>query len=664
MALEPDYASRSTRQFVSGGMAGNLTLHEKGWLGPKDVTLHSGEGPIWSVQWRRNYIVWSNDRGVRIYDTHSASRIGFIPRPEDSPRADLFPCSILWQSDSTLVIAWGDFIKIVTLRSKREQQKEKEEKEAETRSISSRTNPLAGMGALLPGVGDHSSSTQGVTAEVTNVLQLDCMISGIVPFVSKSDDYASPSDSPKDASYSTTSRFIVLSYNTTDTYDDDSTAAGLAQMQAQPPELRIISVSSGEELSSDVLSVNGFERYQCKDYKIVGSFPPTLSESNAKAKRSRNPSATQEQQETYFVISPKNVIMVQKRDVDDHITWLCERQRYEEALKVAEQQGIVNSGAATRGLPRYNVREIGNSFLQHLLDDGNYAKAAESCARILKDDAKGWETWIFTFAQKNQLGVIIPYVPTEKPRLDRMVYEMIMAHYLSVQPSVSGSSAPPTHVCPTLTYLLLSLFAIHACKTLLETIKTWPQDIYDTNAVINLIRGSLDREKASPSADILMECLIELHLMNKQPGKAVPYFLRLRKAGVFDLIKTFNLFPDIQDQALMLVDFEQERKRRRGRPAGEQDSKDTTGHSKHGEAIDLLVEHTHSIPVSRQPDLSSAGFRSQLLLRFSTDISSRPSTAKQSILSVHVPRRPVQSRYTSSDGVQRPASGPLCRVRP
>merc|ERR1712093_293679 len=97
-----------------------------------------------------------------------------------------------------------------------------------------------------------------------------------------------------------------------------------------------------------------------------------------------------------------------------------------------------------------------------------------------------------------------------------------------------------------------------------------------------------------------MDCLIELHLMNKQPGKAVPYYLRLRKPGVFDLIRDFSLFPDIQDQALMLVDFEQEMKRRRTKGAAPiRDTKDTTGRSKHGEAIDLLVDHTHSIPIPR-----------------------------------------------------------------
>ena len=61
VALEPNFAKSSTRSLVSGGMAGNLVLHEKGWLGYKETILHSGEGPIWQVRWRDNLIAWAND---------------------------------------------------------------------------------------------------------------------------------------------------------------------------------------------------------------------------------------------------------------------------------------------------------------------------------------------------------------------------------------------------------------------------------------------------------------------------------------------------------------------------------------------------------------------------------------------------------------------------
>ena len=76
--------------------------------------------------------------------------------------------------------------------------------------------------------------------------------------------------------------------------------------------------------------------------------------------------------------------------------------------------------------------------------------------------------------------------------------------------------------------------------------------------------------------------------MNRQPGKALPFFIRLRRPNVFDLIRDNNLFTDVQDQVILLVDFDQElceKRRKEGLAAGK------------STLITLLVDHIHSIPV-------------------------------------------------------------------
>lgn len=78
--------------------------------------------------------------------------------------------------------------------------------------------------------------------------------------------------------------------------------------------------------------------------------------------------------------------------------------------------------------------------------------------------------------------------------------------------------------------------------------------------------------------------------LNRQPAKALPYFLRLRRPNVFDLIRDHNLFAAVQDQAFLLVEFDQDLIKKR-KEAGE----DVT--AERSPAITLLVEHTHSIPV-------------------------------------------------------------------
>jgi hypothetical protein len=61
VALEPGFAKKASRAFVCGGMAGNLIMQEKGWMGYKEHIIHSGEGPIWAIEWRGDLIAWAND---------------------------------------------------------------------------------------------------------------------------------------------------------------------------------------------------------------------------------------------------------------------------------------------------------------------------------------------------------------------------------------------------------------------------------------------------------------------------------------------------------------------------------------------------------------------------------------------------------------------------
>ena len=91
-----------------------------------------------------------------------------------------------------------------------------------------------------------------------------------------------------------------------------------------------------------------------------------------------------------------------------------------------------------------------------------------------------------------------------------------------------------------------------------------------------------------------MECLAELYTLNRQPGKALPYFLRLRRPNVFDLIRDNNLFTAVQDQALLLVEFDHELMEKRRKAGEDIDLHQST-------AIALLVDHIHSIPVGVAP---------------------------------------------------------------
>ncbi|KIL61097.1 hypothetical protein M378DRAFT_82848, partial [Amanita muscaria Koide BX008] len=168
---------------------------------------------------------------------------------------------------------------------------------------------------------------------------------------------------------------------------------------------------------------------------------------------------------------------------------------------------------------------------------------------------------------------VIPYIPINSPMLHRVVYDMILAHFLAHD-----------QLC-----------------MLLQTIKEWPKDLYDITAVILAVRADLDKAStysfsskvasaSSRSTTVLMECLAELYFINRQPGKALPYYLRPRRPNVFNLIRENNLFTDVSDQVLLLVEFDNElmmKKKEEGKAVNESKS----------EVITLLVDNIHSIPV-------------------------------------------------------------------
>jgi len=301
IALEPSFSKRSTRSFVCGGMAGKLVLYEKSWLGHKETLVHSGEGPVWRTTWRGALIAWANDIGVKIYDTGSKTRVGYIDRPADAPRADLFRCTLQWRDDTTLMIAWADYIKLVRIRPR----------------------PHAVGAASIPFV-----------VEVLAVFQVDCILAGIVP-------HASPPGS-----------FLVVAYIAPDNlmFAEETSADRAEQRRkaAHRPELRIIS-RAGEELSSDVLNLTGYEMFGCNDYTLQPAF---IGGAEASLEG------------FYVVCSPRDIIIVKPRDATDHVQWLVERKKYDEALTEITR---LQKAGVVRGL---DAGAVGRRYIRHLVDEG------------------------------------------------------------------------------------------------------------------------------------------------------------------------------------------------------------------------------------------------------------------------------------------------------
>lgn len=265
---------------------------------------------------------------MKIYDTVSQSRITFIDRRADSPRADLFKCTLHWQDDSTLLIAWADYIKVARIRA---------------RPRTSHSSASANLPPLL--------------VEITAVFQMDCMIAGIVP-------HSTPATSLPFESHATPvlTSLLILAYSPPDTsfiHGNERTddRAQQARKAAERPELRIIS-RAGEELTADAISLTDFHLWSCNDYVLTEIDSHSVDAvQGCKGK-------------WYAVLSPRDIVVVKPRDRKDHITWLVERKRYEEALDEVERIQGTTDALGEDGQNEIDAVEIGQRYLDHLVGEG------------------------------------------------------------------------------------------------------------------------------------------------------------------------------------------------------------------------------------------------------------------------------------------------------
>ncbi|KAJ0963912.1 hypothetical protein J5N97_029034 [Dioscorea zingiberensis] len=459
IALDPDYSRKSSRRFVAGGLAGQLFLNTKTWLGYSKQVLHDGEGPIHAVKWRASLIAWANDAGVKVYDMANNERITFIERPRGSPRPELLLPHLFWQDDTLLVIGWGTCVKVAAIR----------------------TSSFRGMNGVKRNLSVSSSKYVDIVAS----FQTGYYISGIAPY--------------GDA-------LVVLAYipEEENGEKDFSSTAPSRQGTAQRPEVRIVTWKN-EELTTDALPVHGFEHYKAKDYALAHA--PFSGSSYAGGQWAAG------DEPLYYIVSPKDIVIARPRDAEDHINWLLQHGWHEKALAAVE------AGQGRTEL----LDEVGARYLDHLIVERKYAEAASLCPKLLRGSASAWERWVFHFAHLRQLPVLVPYMPTENPRLSDTAYEVAL---------VALATNPSYH------------------KVLLSTVKSWPTTIYSVLPVISAIEPQLN---SSSVTDMLKASLAELYIINTQYENALNLYADLMKPEIFDFIERHSLHDAIQDKVIQLM---------------------------------------------------------------------------------------------------------------
>jgi hypothetical protein len=315
------------------------------------------------------------------------------------------------------------------------------------------------------------------------------------------------------------------------------------KVKSEPPEIYIVDLD-GNEIANDLLSIPGYELFHANDYRLEFLLGESVQEN------------------AYYVVSPKDVILAKPRDVIDHVAWLVQNESYAQALEIVESD-------KTRYTERQReeaILEIGTKYLKALFESKDYVTAALQCPKILKNEKKLWEEWVYKFADQQQMKTIYTSIPTENPVLSHSVYEMVLSEFLNGD-----------------------------LRILLDIVQTWPSAIYSGETMIKAVEMKL---KGSATDTLLRTILIELCVRNQQYEKAVFHGMICRLPGQVELISTHNLINFLQKNVLLLLEYERDIA---PKPviAGTDvvDKKQLLRNLKESKGLTLLLQHIDHCPV-------------------------------------------------------------------
>lgn len=367
-----------------------------------------------------------------------------------------------------------------------------------------------------------------------------------------------------------------------------------------PPELRLIDLDSQVEVDKDGLSVSRYERLAAGDYHLGvlparnaasavassrGAFEalaglgtgmwnaainPTSIFSSGASIRSResgedggpmrpvkaggqsvHPSLLKEGAKI-FIHSPYDCILGTKRDQADHLTWLLEREQFQQAWELLErnpdilsqedtgsrEETILNDDESIAESIQKNFsssveqekRRIGELWIQELVDEGDWKAAGRVCGKVLNTPDR-WGKWVWNFAGSNHHDEIVDYVPSEltHPPLPRTIYELLLTAYIQ-------KSKPRFR----------------------ELLDRWSTDLFDINTVATALDNQLKyrdvREDSIEDGErgrdwrIVMDSLARLHEANGRHREALKGYIKLQDAdSAFRLIRDSHLAEAVAD---------------------------------------------------------------------------------------------------------------------
>ncbi|RYP89564.1 hypothetical protein DL770_004285 [Monosporascus sp. CRB-9-2] len=605
VALSPDY--KNDRTYLSGGTAGSLILTvgapqgrststtvgtaaaaASGWLGSigiggntgKDTVLHSGEGTISTIKWSLSgkYVAWLNEHGIKIMrsrlhldsaDSEDAwKRIGHIDRPQSDE----------WEQMAGVWKGRAEWIDEQSLESE-EEDKASEPTSDERSAAATRLKQqvqesdkkierlLIGWGGTIwiihvhpggVGAGKNAGEKSIGRAEIVKLLRMDCIISGI--------------------SLYTQNLLLVLAYCKPDEDDNDenedegqhvkghkaksSTASSGSQpsggirrrLNAQPPELRLIDLTSQAEVDKDGLTVSRFERLTSNDYHLgvlpannaasvaasrgaleaLAGFgtdmwnaainPKSLFSSGASIRsRNSNDAASSIVGSTarsvrvgsrptpqsvhpnlikpgakIFIHSPYDCILATRRDLGDHLSWLLEHQRYPEAWELLDGHPDIATSQPDKLSESPSSPDWRHSSTDDFFDDASSVIDAQ--IRVLnssveKEKRRISDLWIKDLVEEQnweRAAEVIGKTVNTPDRWEKWIYTFAGAKkFDEIVNYMPSEPIRPIPIPGTVYEIVLGHYAQKNKLKFKELLDRWEPELFDERSIITVLENQL-----------------------------------------------------------------------------------------------------------------------------------------------------------------------------
>lgn len=269
------------------------------------------------------------------------------------------------------------------------------------------------------------------------------------------------------------------------------------------------------------ITMRGFEVYRPRDYHLE----------------------CLDDEHTYFIVAPKDLIVATLCEYDDRIQWLINHRKFDEALTAIAEHG-----------GRYSQVSVARLYIDHLLLADRFEQAAQACRCWFGSDRAVWEEEVYKFVSRKQLRCLRAYLPRPTEcQLSPHIYEMVLYEYLKCD--ASGFR---------------------------ELVFEWPAKLYNTTVVINAIKDHLDHQvqaqqqqqktivkidtegagsggMTDTTSGLLFEALAFLYTVEKRYEAALTTYLRLQNVEVFKLIRDHQLYAHIAPKIVALIALDRKR---------------------------------------------------------------------------------------------------------